>query len=231
MLPHSIKLVLFDMVGTTVQDCSKGTSAIVQSIIGAFVENGISVSANDVKDQRGKEKRKAIEDILRTHIKPDPAQLETLNARVYERFLTALRSRVNDFTEVVHVTDVFRFLKKRAIYVGVGSGLPAEILDMLVTRLGWEKAKLVDYVRSAETIGVGRPHPKMIHDMMKQFGVFDAREVVKVGDTVVDILEGKNAGTWTVAVLSGTQSEDELKSVNPDFIVARVNELPKLFSE
>ncbi|UCG92089.1 MAG: HAD hydrolase-like protein [candidate division WOR-3 bacterium] len=231
MLPHSIKLVLFDLVGTIVKDCSEGPSIIVQSMTDAFAANGINVSAKYVKEQRGKEKRKAIEEILRGHVKPDTAHFKKLTANVYERFLTALRTRVNDFTPMEKVTDVFRFLKKRGIYVGVGSGLPVEILDMLVVHLGWKKAHLIDYVQSAETIGTGRPDPKMIHDMMAEFGVVDPRNVVKVGDTMVDILEGKNAHVWTVAVLSGTQSEDELKSVKPDFMVAKVHDLPQLFSE
>lgn len=231
MLPHSIKLVLFDTVGTTVKDCSQKPSAIVQSMIDAFAENGIKVSARDIKEQRGKEKRHAIEDVLRVHVKPDTEQFETLTAKVYERFLTAMRSRVNDFTPMENVTDVFRFLKKRGIYVGVGSGLPAEILDMIIGHLEWKKTHLVDYVQSAETIGAGRPNPRMIHDMMAEFRVVDPRRVVKVGDTMVDIAEGKNARVWTVAVLSGTQSEDELKSAKPDFMIARVHDLPQLFSE
>lgn len=230
MLPHSIKLVLFDLVGTIVKDCSEGPSIIVQSMIDVFAKNGIAVSEGDVKKQRGKEKRKAIEDILRVHIKPETEQFKTLSAKVYERFLTTLRSRVNNFTPMEKITDVFRFLKKRGISVGVGSGLPFEILDMLIAHLGWKKAHLVDYVQSAETIGAGRPDPKMIHDMMATFGVVDPHNVVKVGDTMVDILEGKNAHVWTVAVLSGTQSEDELKSVKPDFMIARVHDLTQLFS-
>ena len=41
--------------------------------------------------------------------------------------------------------------------------------------------------------GFGRPYPYMIFRNMQQFGIAGVREVVKVGDTVSDIREGKNA--------------------------------------
>jgi phosphoglycolate phosphatase len=49
-----------------------------------------------------------------------------------------------------------------------------------------------------------------------------------VGDSVVDINAGKAAGTKTVAVLSGLYSLKELSEVNPDFVIEKVSELPKL---
>lgn len=46
---------------------------------------------------------------------------------------------------------------------------------------------------------------------------------------MADIEEGKNAGTWTEAVLSGSQTEEILKEAEPDFILAGVVEIPRLF--
>ncbi len=46
----------------------------------------------------------------------------------------------------------------------------------------------------------GRPAPWMIFRLMELTGVFPAAAVVKVGDTVPDIEEGRNAGAWAVGV-------------------------------
>ncbi|MGZ8518400.1 MAG: HAD family hydrolase [Chitinophagaceae bacterium] len=42
----------------------------------------------------------------------------------------------------------------------------------------------------------------MILDMLKKFSL-QKEQFLKVGDTVADILEGKNAGVKTAAILSG----------------------------
>ena len=47
-----------------------------------------------------------------------------------------------------------------------------------------------------------------------------------IGDSVMDIKAGKNAGTKTVAVLSGIFSLGELRSANPDLILENVTKLP-----
>jgi HAD superfamily hydrolase (TIGR01509 family) len=47
-----------------------------------------------------------------------------------------------------------------------------------------------------------------------------------VGDSVVDIRAGKNAGAKTVAVLTGIFSREELEMEKPDLILKNVKELP-----
>lgn len=49
--------------------------------------------------------------------------------------------------------------------------------------------------------------------------------MLKVGDTFVDIQEGKNAGVFTAGVLSGTQSREILEEIKPDYIFADINEI------
>ena len=50
--------------------------------------------------------------------------------------------------------------------------------------------------------------------------------VVKVGDTAVDVEEGKAAGCRTVAVLSGTQGREKLEAAGPSLILDSVADLP-----
>ena len=63
----------------------------------------------------------------------------------------------------------------------------------------------------------------MIQELMNRFNITDPKEVIKVGDSKNDILEGKNAGCFkSIGVLSGAENEENLKKVGADVILNRV---------
>src|SRR5262249_54187022 len=70
-----------------------------------------------------------------------------------------------------------------------------------------------DHCVCAEEVPAGRPAPWMVFRIMEALDVYPPATVVKVGDTVPDIEEGRNAGAWSVGVTrtgSGVGvSEDE----------------------
>jgi phosphoglycolate phosphatase-like HAD superfamily hydrolase len=69
----------------------------------------------------------------------------------------------------------------------------------------------------------------MILDMMKKFRLNNS-ELLKVGDTITDIREGKNAGVLTAAILSGTQSQEELVSQEPDYVINSLSQLKDIIN-
>jgi phosphonatase-like hydrolase len=219
-------MVLFDLAGTTVRDGQPGTSLVVAALCTTLESAGVHVQPDAIMVHRGKDKRDTIRELLRengAHV--SDAEVGTL----LNRFSGLLEAALSEFTEIPGTTETFAFLHERGIRVGVGSGFPQELVDRLVTRFQWQKRGLIDYAASTETTGAGRPDPRMIQQAMARFQIRDSRAVLKVGDTVVDIEEGKNAGAWTAAVLSGTQSGETLQAAGPDFILGSVFELPILF--
>ena len=44
----------------------------------------------------------------------------------------------------------------------------------------------------------------MVFECMRQLNIYPPRCVVKVGDTVVDMQEGKNAGAFAIGILTGS---------------------------
>lgn len=52
-----------------------------------------------------------------------------------------------------------------------------------------------------------------------------------IGDIVNNIFVAKNAGTYVIAVLTGAQNEEVLKSENPDAIIDDVTALPSLLDD
>ena len=117
-------------------------------------------------------------------------------------------------------------MKARKVIIGLGTGLPRDTFEKIFNHLRWSR-KQFDYIGIAEETGKGRPHPDMILDMLEKCRL-QASELLKVGDTVADIQEGKNAKVPTAAILSGTQSEKDIISEQPDFIIRHLSELRKI---
>ena len=228
MLSQPIQLAMFDMAGTTVNDEVDGHPLMVISMMRAFAKHGIELAPNLINKHRGKQKSEAIQTLLKEVAELSPADAERVGDSVYYDFLHELESNLSSISEIDGATELFRHLKSKDIYVGVGSGFPMQVVQTIVSQLGWLDKGLLDYVGSAEQVGVGRPNPKMIHDAMERFNITDGSKVVKIGDTVVDVQEGKNAGAWTVAVLTGSQTEAQLMEATPDYILSSIRELRTL---
>merc|ERR1712150_315266 len=111
------------------------------------------------------------------------------------------------------------------IKVALNTGYPQNIQEGLVKRLGFDK--VVDSYISAYDVRHGRPYPYMIHRLMERLEIESSRRVCKVGDSVRDIEEGRNAGCGlVVGVLSGADSADQLFAAGADVVAHRVTDLP-----
>lgn len=225
-----VRLVLFDLAGTTVNDRAAGGSLVVETIRETLREAGVTLDAAVITRHRGKDKRETIRQLLHEAEPAHKVPEDQVNL-VLSRFMQKLEAKIGQFTEIPGASSTFAFLHERGIRVGVGSGFSQDLVDRIVDRFGWKQRGLIDYAVSSEALGAGRPDPRMIRDAMARFGLDDARQVLKVGDTVVDIEEGKNAGSWTAAVLNGTQPREALEAAHPDFVLDTVAELPGLFDE
>lgn len=70
-----------------------------------------------------------------------------------------------------------------------------------------------------------KPDPTIVYELMQQTGITDKREVLYVGDSLVDIATAKNAGVDVVAVTWGFQKKDELQAARPDYLVDSTDEI------
>ena len=217
------ELVMFDLAGTTVDDNVEGVPLVTVAMRDAFLKHGYNIEPETVNKYRGLEKKDAVRCIA-THTS-SAIDVEVV-FKDFKYFLNLHLSSIKN--EIPGTSDVFRKLKALGVKVAVGSGFPHNVVESLVATLQWKE--LVDCICSAEKVGYGRPHPAMIHTAMKSFNIADPRNVVKVGDTRADVEEGKNAGCWTVAVLTGTQSIECVRESNPDFIINSVSDFPDLLS-
>jgi phosphonatase-like hydrolase len=214
-----IKAVLFDLIGTTVKE--KDPEYINNCFINAFNENGIKVLTENIRVHRGRDKMDIIQNVLKDlNYPPDSSEY------ILASYKKLLEMGFDNFSEIDGFREIMDYLKNENIKSGLGTGLSRDFLDKVITFLGWENAGF-DYIAASEDVGKGRPDPAMAFDMMKNLNL-EPVEILKVGDTFSDILEGKNAGVKTAAILSGTQSESVLRKYNPDFIINNLTELKEI---
>lgn len=220
-----IKLVVFDMAGTTVHD----DMYVSKAVAAAMNEYGYAVVPEEVQPIMGYEKPLAISMLLDRH-EADATQItEELIMKIHERFVAIMMYFYNtspDVKPLDGIEAVLLWLQQKGIVAGLDTGFSKNITEIIVDRLGWLKNGLVKYVVSSDEVPQGRPEPYMIYKMMQAEGITDSKEVIKVGDTEVDINEGKNAKClYSIAVTTGAYSREALEPHKPDYILETMQEL------
>ena len=75
----------------------------------------------------------------------------------------------------------------------------------------------------------------MIFKNMEVLGISSVDNVVKVGDTVSDIKEGKNAGVFTVGVIEGSSelglTQEEFEGLSGEEKEQRINKAAQRFRD
>ena len=212
--------ILFDFIGTTVKE--KDPEIVNNCFEKAFAENNVPVEMSFLKKQRGKDKKLIIEEILRLQ-----NMSLSLQEKIYSSFISNLKDNIDQFCENDGAKEIFSFLKKRNIRIGIGTGLSRNIFKEICIHLAW-KMDSFDYIGITSEMKRSRPHPDMIFDMMKKLRITEPNEILKIGDTIADIKEGKNAGTLTAVILSGTQNEKDLLKEKPDFVLRALTEIKEI---
>ena len=82
-----------------------------------------------------------------------------------------------------------------------------------------------------DDVAEGRPAPYLIFRAMEATGVSSVHRVANVGDTILDLRAGHNAGVrWNVGVLTGAHQRQLLESVPHTHLLPSVAELPSLWA-
>ena len=222
-----IDLVVFDIAGTTVADKGNINDAFRE----AMNKSGYQVTIAAVNHVMGYRKKEAIQ-ILLEKFHPGQAGNVALIEDIHEQFTQDMRAyyqNTSELSALPHAEELFKLLHANNIKVALDTGFTKAITDTIMERLGWHTNGLVDCIVSSDEVPEGRPHPYMIQKIMKELQVTEPQHVVKVGDTEVDIAEGRSAGCGLViSVTTGAYYRDELEFYVPDHIIDGLNELPAI---
>lgn len=221
-----IKLVVFDMAGTTVDE----QNVVYKTLRKAINEVGYNFSLEEVLQYgAGKEKYQAISDILHRNGEL-PSQLKI--DFVFKRFkeLLARAYETLDVKPVEHAEEVFTYLKSKGIRIALNTGYDQQTAESLLLKLNWTEGVEFDTLITASQVRNNRPLPDMILLAMQRLGLSNAAEVAKVGDSTIDIQEGKNAGCGrTVGTTTGAHTFEQLMAAQPDHIISDLNALKYIF--
>lgn len=229
-----IKLCVFDMAGTTVNEGNLVYKTVCNAINEALKSAGKSdkqVSLELCLEYgAGKEKRNAIRDIL-NRLDLSDACIKSLTDTAFAAFKVNLATAYNKDTlsEFEGMSELFEQLKASGRKVVLNTGYDAKTANKILTILEWSVGDQVDALVTADDVENGRPGPDMITLAMKQFNIENSQQVLKAGDSGIDIEEGNNAGCGLVlGVLSGAQNEQQLVKYSPDTILDKLTDLKEL---
>ena len=221
----SIRLVVFDMAGTTVSD----NNNVAKAFRDAFKENGIDIGLEEANPLMGYHKPLAIQMLLEKRgIEFDAELIEKIHDN-FENEMLDFYEYAAEVKPVKGAEDVFEQLKERGMRIALNTGFSKTIADTIVQRFQWKEKGLIDDMIGSDEVEKGRPYPFMINMLMQRAGIGDPSEVAKIGDTAVDIEEGKNAGClYVVAITHGAGEEMDLQLMKPTHIVHDLSEIPHI---
>ena len=221
----AIELVVFDIAGTTVRD----NGSVAEAFIAAFRDFGFEIPPEEVKKVMGFRKMDAIA-LLLEKFAPAHKDDEQLIDRIHIRFIDTMIAFYRgdqDLAPFPYAEKLFAELHRRGIRIALNTGFTRSITDTILHRLRWDdRSSLIDQTICSDEVPFGRPHPDMIKKLMEDLGVTSPDKILKIGDTEVDIEEGRNAGCGiVVSVTTGAYTGEQLEGYKPDFIIDDLSEL------
>ena len=236
--PPPIRLVVFDMAGTTVRD----NDEVLHCFAEACQQEGITASRERLNALMGVSKLEVFHLLWREQLgeAAEAALIEANAERTFQTFRVILENyyRSHHVEPTEGALEVFGWLRQHDIKIALNTGFYRTVTDIILNRLGWLAGldrnyvggvgSIIHFSIASDEVPMGRPKPYMIQRAMEVFGIEDPKQVLKVGDTPVDIEEGRQAGcAASLVVTNGTHSREELERLGPDGLLNSLRELPE----
>lgn len=218
-----IALAAFDIAGTTIDE----GGAVYRVLADAVRSAGGDPSAEQVEKWMGASKREAIAALLEASGAPATSQIVDA-AFVDFRARLEIAYRQHPPKPFPGVTETIAALRAQGVKVALTTGFDRDVTTMVLAAAGWDGG-VVDAVICIDDVSMGRPAPYMIYRAMEKTGVIDVRTVLVAGDTVRDVLAGRNAAAGrVVAVRTGHVDEATLAAAGPTDVLDSIADLTDL---
>ncbi len=218
---EGLKGIICDWAGTSVDF---GSLSPVSAFEFAFQDFGFEVTRDEIRRFMGMYKKDHIREILKFTQERFKEQFgyypteETVEA-IYSKFEPSLLNSVREYSKPIRgVVEFSREIRKMGLKLGSTTGYTKEVMEIVV-----EESRANGYCPDFWAVPTekipGRPYPFMIYQNAIELKMYPLCAVVKIGDTVSDILEAHNAGCWSIGVVvSGNElglSEEEIEKTDP----------------
>lgn len=204
-----MECVIFDWAGTTVD---YGCFAPVEAFLEIFRHFGIEPTMDEVREPMGMLKRDHIKTMLnmpricgiwveKYGKKPTEEDIDRMHDMFQEKLLGILHRFADPKPYVV---QTIAKLREMGIKIGSTTGYTDKMMEIVVPEAKAQGYEPDAWFSPNAVNNIGRPYPYMVFENMKALKVTSVDKVVKVGDTISDIKEGKNAGVYTIGVVEGS---------------------------
>jgi phosphoglycolate phosphatase len=211
--PLNFDLIAFDWDGTLFDS----TQIIVSSIQLAVADVGGTVPSNEAASYViGLGLMEAL-----AHAAPDVPQARY--PELGQRYRHHYAVHQNDITLFEGVVPLLLDLKERGHLLTVATGKSRRGLDEALQAV--ELKGCFDSSRTADETA-GKPHPRMLHELMSEFGVKPVRTLM-IGDTTHDLQMALNAGCASVGVSYGAHEPSAFELLKPRVVAHSVQELQR----
>ena len=211
--PLNFDLIAFDWDGTLFDS----TQIIVSSIQLAVADVGGTVPSNEAASYViGLGLMEAL-----AHAAPDVPQARY--PELGKRYRHHYAVHQNDITLFEGVVPLLLDLKERGHLLTVATGKSRRGLDEALQAV--ELKGCFDSSRTADETA-GKPHPRMLHELMSEFGVKPERTLM-IGDTTHDLQMALNAGCASVGVSYGAHEPTAFEPLKPRVVAHSVQELQR----
>jgi phosphonatase-like hydrolase len=224
-LMPTLKLVVFDIAGTIIQD----NGEVIDAFSAALEQNGVSATRQELTELKGASKRDVIARLVERQCGKEGVGNGARIDKAYRDFKSQLESRFANggVKPIPGAAATFAWLKARNIVGATTTGFYRSVTDLILRSAGWQDTFAANIC--SDDVKEGRPAPDMIFRAMEATGVADRAAVLNVGDTRLDIQAGKRAGVLgVIGVLTGIHKEDRLRPESPSYLIPSVAELPAL---
>ena len=218
-----IQAVMLDWAGTMVDFGSCAPAAVFQQVFAAWQ---VPISLAEAREPMGLEKRAHIRRItqmarVRQAWQEAHGRFPTEDdvQEMYEAFIPRQLEILADYAAPIPgVLAALAGFRRRGLKIGSCTGYNREMMDVLLPAAAVYGLE-VDAVVCASDVPAGRPYPWMLYRLAMELDVYPMTAVIKIGDTVADVVEGLNASAQSVGVaLTGNEvglTEAELKRLEP----------------
>jgi phosphonoacetaldehyde hydrolase len=198
-----LQAVILDWAGTTVDHGSLGPVAALQK---AFRDHGVKITADEARLHMGLLKTDHIRSILAIERVADTWR-RTFDMRpseedvhqIYDAFEAIHFNSIQHIDLIPGVAEAVQKMRSAGLRIGITTGYSRPMLQKLLPRAA-SQGYWPDCSITPDEVAGGRPKPWMCYRNLIELRVFPASACVKIGDTPVDIEEGRNAGMWTIGV-------------------------------
>ena len=216
-----IKLVAFDLDGTllnTINTIEYHANNTLRHF--GFPE----ISVDRYKILVGNGARILVERMLKENDNFNPDTFD----EIYNYYTATYDSDVKIHTEIYPgIENMLKELKEQGFKLAVLSNKPNDAVQETVKLYFGD---IFDSVYGAFEDLPKKPDTTILKKLMKELDC-DIENSIYVGDTGVDMKTGKGGGLFTIGVLWGFRSKEELVENNADLIVSSTDEILKFASE